>query len=59
MAYITAVAPVTALTMALQVGNGPNPIRPMTVASRIDTTGTPLGLVLARIAGISFSSPRA
>ena len=50
---------VTALTIALQVGNGPNPIRPMTVASRIDTTGTPLGLVLARIAGISFSSPRA
>jgi hypothetical protein len=54
-----AVAPVTTLTSALQVLNGPNASDPMSAATRMDTTGTPLSLVLARAVGISRSSPSA
>ena len=59
MAYITAVAPVTALTRPAQLLKGPKPIRPTTRATRIDTTGTPRELVRDSARGISLSSPRA
>src|SRR5579864_6827860 len=58
-AYMIAVAPVTTLTSALQLLNGPNASAPMTDATRTDTTGTPLSFVVARALGISRSSPRA
>src|SRR5471030_2068530 len=58
-AYMIAVAPVTTLTSALQLLNGPNASIPMADATRIDTTGTPVSLVVARMEGISRSSPRA
>src|SRR5438309_10086980 len=58
-AYMIAVAPVTTLTNALQLLNGPNASDPMTAATRMDTTGTPLLLVEASAVGISRSSPRA
>src|ERR1700694_5018660 len=58
-AYMIAVAPVTTLTSALQLLNGPNPSDPMTAATRMDTTGTPLLLVVASAVGISRSSPSA
>src|ERR1700724_33277 len=58
-AYMIAVAPVTTLTSALQVLNGPNASDPTIAATRMDTTGTPLRFVVANAAGISRSSPRA
>ena len=59
MAYMTAVAPVTALTSPAQLLNGPNPIRPTTSATMIEMTGTPRESVRARAPGISRSSPSA
>src|SRR5258708_2398718 len=58
-AYMIAVAPVTTLTSALQLLNGPNASEPMSDPTRMDTTGTPLLFVLARAPGISRSSPSA
>src|SRR3984957_1366543 len=58
-AYMIAVAPVTTLTSALQLLNGPNASDPTTAATRMDTTGTPLLLVVASAVGISRSSPSA
>src|SRR5580765_16854 len=58
-AYMIAVAPVTTLTSAFQLLNGPNASSPTTAATRIDTTGTPLAFVDASAVGISLSSPSA
>src|SRR5260221_12391136 len=58
-AYMIAVAPVTTLTSALQLLYGPNPRHPIIDPKRMDTTGTPLPLVVASALGISRSSPRA
>src|SRR5882757_9106739 len=58
-AYMIAVAPVTTLTSALQLLYGPKPRHPMIDPTRMDTTGTPLSLVVASALGISRSSPRA
>src|SRR4051812_27849168 len=58
-AYMMAVAPVTTLTSALQLLNGPKASDPITAATRIDTTGTPSLFVSARAFGISGSSPSA
>src|SRR5258708_22051191 len=58
-AYIMAVAAVTTLTSAFQLLNGPNAIVPITAATRMETTGTPLLFVEASALGISRSSPRA
>src|SRR5205807_10511243 len=58
-AYMIAVAPVTTLTSALQLLNGPNASDPMMAPTIMDTTGTPFLFVVANAAGISRSSPRA
>src|SRR5947208_17073996 len=58
-AYMIAVAPVTTLTSAFQLLNGPNASVPTMAARMVDTTGTPFALVDARAAGISLSSPSA
>jgi hypothetical protein len=58
-AYMMAVAPVTTLTRALQLLNGPNASDPTTAATRMENTGTPLWFVVASALGISRSSPRA
>src|SRR3978361_449304 len=58
-AYMIAVDPVATLTSALQLLNGPNARQPTTAATRTDTTGTPLSLVVASAPGISGSSPSA
>src|SRR5438128_5528874 len=58
-AYMIAVAPVTTLTSAFQLLYGPNASNPMTAATRIDATGTPLLLVEASTLGISRSAPSA
>src|SRR5713101_333743 len=54
-----AVAPVTTLTSAFQLLNGPNASDPITEPTIMDTTGTPLRFVVASALGISRSSPRA
>ena len=54
-----AVAPVTTPTSRFQLGNGPKQSTPTTAVTRIETTGTPRALVLARAPGSSDSSPRA
>src|SRR5438105_14812137 len=54
-----AVAPVTTLTSAAQLLNGPNARHPMTDPKIMDTTGTPWRFVVASALGISRSSPRA
>src|SRR5215467_6058509 len=56
-AYMIAVAPVTTLTSAFQLLNGPNASNPTTAATRIETTGTPFLFVVASALGISRSSP--
>src|SRR5216684_2738143 len=58
-AYMIAVAPVTTLTSAFQLLNGPNASDPITEPTIMDTTGTPLRFVVASALGISRSSPRA
>src|SRR5215471_5042190 len=58
-AYMIAVAPVTTLTRAFQLLNGPNASSPTTAATRIETTGTPFRFVDASALGISRSSPSA
>src|SRR5215475_16189211 len=58
-AYIIAVAPVITPTSALQLLNGPRAKTPTTADRMIETTGTPLSLVVANAVGISRSSPRA
>src|SRR3954452_3910982 len=58
-AYMIAVAPVTTLTSAFQLLNGPNASVPITAANRIDATGTPFLFVVASAVGISRSSPSA
>src|SRR5580765_1824255 len=58
-AYMIAVAPVTTLTSAFQLLNGPKASVPTTAANRIDTTGTPSLFVVASAVGISRSSPSA
>src|SRR5438105_4374686 len=58
-AYMIAVAPVTTLTSAFQLLNGPNASVPTTAARRIETTGTPFLFVVASAVGISRSSPSA
>src|SRR5215813_13462305 len=56
-AYMIAVAPVTTLTSAFQLLNGPNASSPTTAATRIETTGTPFLFVDSSALGISRSSP--
>src|SRR5215469_7204131 len=56
-AYMIAVAPVTTLTSAFQLLNGPNASSPTTAATRMETTGTPFLFVEASAVGISRSSP--
>src|SRR5947208_10345672 len=58
-AYMIAVAPVTTLTSAFQLLNGPKARDPITEPTIIDTTGTPLRFVVASALGISRSSPSA
>src|SRR5690348_9573468 len=58
-AYMMAVAPVTTLTSAFQLLNGPNASSPTTAATRMETTGTPFLFVDASAVGISCSSPSA
>src|SRR5437764_3048729 len=58
-AYMIAVAPVTTLTSAAQLLNGPNASEPMMAPTIMDTTGTPLRFVVASALAISRSSPRA
>src|ERR1051326_2419557 len=58
-AYMMAVAPVTTLTSAFQLLNGPNASMPTTAATRIETTGTPLLFVDDNALGISRTSPSA
>src|SRR5512133_1882879 len=58
-AYMIAVAAVTTLTSAAQLLYGPSARHPITDATTIENTGTPLRLVDASADGISRSSPSA
>src|SRR4051812_17816346 len=58
-AYMIAVVSVTTSTRSFQLLNGPKAAQPTMAATMIENTGTPFGLVLARMLGISRSCPSA